>query len=284
MQTIQHAEFFIASTKLTVMVAEESAEGLTVLAENPPMLWVDDTGQLESENGAFQVRVKSVTRTGLEGGTDDSAAVFEIGLERLRKLDAFDRTSQRVTVRRAVAASLISLFPAESSGALVRTCLAIMLVAAPLFIAAMATHHGLPFIMNGADCCGGQPACVAEPVAPVKPVAIAPVAVVEKSPAPTVDLGERVRKLPGAEPLLDPAVADRLKLTAQQRAAVGRLDETTRQALREFQARWSDKSLAEQNEKRAMILVTARQEALDLLVGPQRQAWDELIRAPAASK
>lgn len=262
-ESLQKAVLKIASTKWSVMLLEDATDDLSVLLEGSPTFWLDDVGELQTTIGWFEVRVASIVRVGSESEVAGSKRVkFRVGLRRLREVASSDGKSGGSGVARVLRGLLASLFPAERSNVFSGIALALLLITTPVVLAALAWNHNSPMTIQATRW--------------AKTFFGANGSAEETKPAADVDLRDAVQQLPGVEAFLLPKVADELKLTQEQLAALGRLNVATRQASRDFDQYWRNDSQAEHARKRAMILDTARQEALRLLTDQQRERWKGL--------
>lgn len=247
---------------LPVLIYEGARDGFLALVKDPPNLWVDDAGSLETEDRSWDVCVVSVHRIESEQDIEtDGPRVFRIGLDCVREI----RSPSDVGRRRAFLAKLTSLVPMERTETSWRNLLTVSLVSAPMLVVVLVWNRDNPMVskvfgwsnvpLQGAPPgpTSGQPGPRSEQ--PVNPLVAA-------------------RHLPGVEPFLLPEVAACLNLTAEQRAALGRLGATTQQAMQQLDTYWKKDSPAARAKKREMILDAAHQEAMRLLTDQQRQQWN----------
>ena len=77
-------------------MVNKSSEGLAIVLENPPDLWIDDIGELWIATGGYKVRVIHINRDEPQGETDANLPPScRIGLERLEELPVDDAVLQR---------------------------------------------------------------------------------------------------------------------------------------------------------------------------------------------
>ena len=239
----------IANTELPCAVTNESANGLAIVVENPPSLWIDDLGQLQTDAGLFKVRVAYIVRLDPDEETDSekpSACLF--GLERLEMVGEGDISSipQRPSTKNA--------------GALARSSVAMCIVMVPLLLTSF-------LLVRSAWVAAQTISWSDQEASPAIP---------KESPPSANNIHNLVRDMPGAEAFLLPEVIDKLKLSVPQLTKLRQLSEATKQALREFDRDWRSENPWESAQKREMILAAARHEALGVLTEQQRQQWKSL--------
>ena len=273
----QIAVLKMASASLSVVVVEQRMELLAVLANSLPNLWVDDVGQLQTKTERWEVRVASIIRIKSEDAPEaELGTKFRIGLVRVRELPPPRRAARAAHLAHLLRCFLASLLPIESCKVFSGIALAILLVTTPAVLAVLAWNHNSPTMTRVVQ--WGEQA-VGNTVGGNAPRPEG-AATTDSAARPATDLAGELRAaiqhLAGPEAFLLPGIADQLKLTAQQQAGFRRLTETTRLALRELDRRWQSDVPADHADKRAMIVQAARQEAMALLTGEQRERWKKL--------
>jgi hypothetical protein len=267
----------VGSVKLPILLFDESPGGVGVLVKTPPCFWVDDVGRLKTGTSEYRVRVVYVARTDAESrATDHPPGEFRIGLECLEKLPCSPPPPEKPSLSRLVGIWISSLLPMERPSGILGICLASLLILTPILLTVMAWDPDAiapaRWIGWGHDVCGR----VARVVHPTPVVSESPAHDGSRPGSSTSELRALVHGMAGIQPFLRPEVATALGLTPAQRSACRQLQETTQQALHEFDAYWGGEGKPGHAEKRAMIEDAARREFLRLLTDPQRQLWEQI--------
>jgi hypothetical protein len=257
----------IGAQRLPAVIAEERGGTMHVMVQGSPQFWVEDSGQLTTPDAELSVRVFNIVR--VEAAEDDPAGsipAFRIGLERLGQvaretdpdddLDEEDDDEVEVLTKKPKRFSL--------SGPLSLIAVVAILVSAA---AAWQRHAGHIWAAPWGANSGGRK-LLGSPSLPDSGTIESP-----SSHAPS-----GVSKLPGVEPFLQPEVVKKLDLTPAQTDACQRLNLTTQQAVEDLEKYWGSADRWELARKRDMLLLSARQEALELLTDPQRKLWDDMSR------
>jgi len=98
------------------------------------------------------------------------------------------------------------------------------------------------------------------------------------------DIGKLVARLPGAAPFELPQVAERLGLTAQQRAQVRQIVSDCARTIEALEQQMAGASRQQLALYRQAILDKARQEALQVLNPEQLAQWEQLSKASRSDK
>jgi hypothetical protein len=264
----ERATLRFGSTEFPVVLVNQSAEGVGVLTGDPGKLQANRVGLLKTARIWYEVRVTYVLRNEpAEGEPSEQQATYRVGLQRLREIPRQNEAGVGSWRSRIVGC----LLPRDSSGTftgLALLAISVALVLAVVLFVTLVCSHLSP---AAGGWLGGQPAEAATGTGGGQEPA-------GGGDAPPGVFRDLARRVPGADVFLLPEVADLLGLSASQQREIRRLSATTRQALEELDRRWPEDSREAREHRRAAIQEAARQEALLLVTGPQRQRWERLAQ------
>jgi hypothetical protein len=276
----------VGAKRVPGRLLNESAGGFSVLVGGPLDLGVDQTAELHSDSGWFEVQVAHVMEASPPEGGDAKSSEeepgpwFRLGLRRLREIPPDEPSISVFAEDRCVglrpSCPLGSLFMAPG------LLLVAAMIALPLGMAAMIWHAGQSVPANDSGRVGFE----LNPSGFSESESVFPSRGDEMPQVPAAK-GKEMRRepldrLPRNVALIPPEVARHLHLTKDQQEQILRLENATAEALHKLSP---DSSLQIDEwrrivERRAELLDQARRQVLKLLTEEQRAQWKTLFAEP----
>jgi hypothetical protein len=263
----------IGFQNLPAAIVEERGGTLHVLIQGSPQFWVDDSGQLKTQETELEVRVFNIVR--VESEEEDPVGeipTFRIGLERLGTVANEDETDEADADEEEPEADEAQVKKTTSFP--FRGLILLLLAACGVCGGAWVgqNYFSTRFVFPAWTNAGKQSNIANNASAGPDKQPDANAALV-LSPAFT-----ELLRLPGVEPFLQPEVAKRLDLSPEQSDAIQRLQQITQMAVADLAKYWGDDRRLEVAQKQKALLDEARQQALQLLTEPQRELWITMAR------
>jgi hypothetical protein len=292
-------------------LVDESAGGFSVLACLPTVVTVNQTLQIHTNGGWFNVRVIHVQEVLLREEPDVETAEqgpwFRLGLRRLGEVAMPDPAALSQPTGHLRFGLGLWRVP-NGLPVMLGLLLAVVAIALPLGLMSIGWNAGLSKAM-GLLKWGDS---LAEPVEPSESLPSAPQPDSTRQPteaspsfsgsndsgrsrsafngsaarpssgrsqpsgasfASAQELKDFLHRLPGAAALALPEVVQQLQLTADQQEQVRQLVEATSQAMRSLGESQQRQQVSQQ---RTQLLDQARREAIAILTTPQRAKWEKL--------
>ncbi len=291
-------ELKIGSNLLPATLGDESAGGFSVLVNHPPGLSADQTAELHTDAGWFEVRVVHIAPVVPSKGNDATTAEtrgqwFRLSLIRLGETRA--PLPPRVSwFGGDLRVRLNQWCPSSWTIAVVGVLFTVAVVAASLALMGVpwpaGGWDGKRILRWGAASVPPRPS----PSAPGSPWLLSNEPLFSDGSAdagsvPSVfggdtslpmsreQMRDAVRNLPGATALAIPEVVRELQLTIGQQERIHQLIEATSQAVHYLETRSQGQQRQETVRQRKQLLDEARREAIQWLTAEQRARWDQLI-------
>jgi len=275
-------------------LVDQSAGGFSVLVDELAGLEVDQTAELTTDVGSFEVRAAHISKvmpTETNVAADREAACFRIGLIRLREVGLPQEPKTSI-----FAGSLQSnVNPLGRSGEM-KGVVVVFLVIATLAVLTGWWRVGASGMYHLMQAIGQQ---MTSPAKNSSPNTAQSKADDSRSSANSFGRREdgsafssssgsrkedilsaktlnRYLRMPGAAALTMPEVVDRLRLTADQQSQMYDLTSATSKAIRHLDATLQGQPSPNVSKQREELLKQARQEALKVLTSEQRVQWDAM--------
>jgi len=287
------AKLLINEAEVPARLIDESATGFGIRTNRPPGLEPEDVVRLETAAGLHEVGVTYVApeipAQWDPAVPDGQGPTFRVGLKRLKEV-IFAETVQpwfrRIGLSRLIPSSIVLLSTA---------CMLVLALVVGGVIAVILTWH--PQSRPARSSTAGEPSTIQwlldrqakarpaeKPPAPSSPPA-AESRKPDDGPEATSlgaslgehasQLGNTIRKLPGAAAFALSDVARDLGLDDEQRQRIRAIVEAADEAVREL-AEQQESNRQHHAQDRAALLEEAYQRALDVLTPEQRARWEAL--------
>jgi hypothetical protein len=281
----------IGSQTLSATLQDESAGGFSILVDQQPALKINETAELQTRTGQFEVCLVHVVQVSPPDDVPPAELAkrgpwFRLGLRRLSE------TSLPRPPRISLFAENLRVDLGQwSSGgvlAVVGLLAAIAVVAVPLALMGVNSQNGndrslkLPFsgaprnLNLGSWGSHGSSAVGADSSHAVSTTGTTIDYAVEFQQA----LKNTVGKTPDVALLVKPYAVRELQLTGAQQEQIRQLTEATAQALRDLDAQLKGPKQQEVSQLRTQVIDEAYRTALTLLTKQQRAEWDRMIATP----
>ncbi len=301
----RRCELKVGSSVLPAMLLNESAGGFAVLVDRLAGLSIDQTAQLHTDAGWFEVLVVHVAEVdpteddGIAAGEQNSW--FRLGLSRLGEAALPDQPAVSLLAG-SLRFHLGQWYPSGGMLTILGVLLAVVAVAAPVALMNMHWHAGpsgvawllqwsnRSIVASKARHSAPLPG-LARPAADDSPFSSGPAfddgnsvfdpdsGQVRKSRQSSLSSQgphDSIRLLPGAAAMALPEIVEQLQLTTDQQEQIRQLIEATSQAMRNLDAQLQGRQRQQISEFRTQLLDESRRKALELLTGQQRVQWEKL--------